>query len=99
MFSSASVISTSSTVSHVVAVARFFLAVKDVLADEKVIVGRKQDIHGTGWSIISSSVSLSLMDELLRLFWEATLTEEGACGLASGVEDAGGGSFLSACRE
>ena len=101
MFSSASVISTSSTVSHVVAVARFFLAVKEVHADEKVIVGRKQDIRGTGWSVISSSVSLSLMDELLRLFWEAnpTLAEEGACGLASGVEDAGGGSFLSACRE
>ena len=113
MFSSASVISTSSTVStvtdvtsllftcDVVAVAYFFLAVKVVLADEKVIVEHKQDICGTGWSIISSSVSLSLMDKLLFLFWEAnpTLAEEGACGLASGVEDAGEGSFLLACQE
>ena len=112
MFSSASVISTSSTVStvtdvtsllftcDVVAVAHFFLAVKVVLADEKVIVEHKQDICGTGWSIISSSVSLSLMDKLLFLFWEANPSlAEGACGLASGVEDAGEGSFLLACQE
>jgi hypothetical protein len=113
MFSLASIISMSSTVSTVtdvtnllftcdiVAIAHFFLAVKDVLADEKVIIGCKQDICGTDWSIISSSVLLSLMDELLCLFWEANpmLTEEGACGLASGVEDAGGGLFLSACQE
>ena len=104
--------STSSTVStvadvacllfacDVVAVARFFFAVTNILADEQVIVGHKQNIRGTNWSTISSSVSLLLMDELLRLFWGAnpTLTEEGACRLASSVEDAGA-SFWSACRE
>jgi hypothetical protein len=41
------------------------------------------------------------MDETLRLFCgvKPALAEEGACGLAPAVEDAGRGSFLSACRE
>ena len=103
MFSSASIISMSSTVSTVtnvtsllfacdiVAVACLFLAVKDVLADEKVIIECKQDIHGTGWSIILSSVSLSLMDKLLHLFWEANpmLTEEGHSCWLVGSENPG----------
>ena len=111
-FSSAPVMSTSSTVSsvtdvacllfacNIVAIARFFFAVKNVLADEKVVVGHKQDICRTGWSTVSSSVLSLLTDKWLRLFWgtNPTLTEEGARGLASGVEDAGA-LFWLACRE